>query len=69
LHVVPNTSQVRPLEIGIEIDLDDAIADCISILFLGRTGASMEDEEDGLLLFAADLSLDVGLVLAKEFGM
>lgn len=65
--VVTHTRQVRKLHIGVDIDLDDTVADCLLVLFLGRAGAAVEDEEDGLVGGRANLLLDVFLVLAQQF--
>ena len=60
------SSKVTPLKISVQVHLDDAVADGLTELLLGRTATSVEDEEDGLLLVAADLVGDKDLVLAEE---
>jgi len=47
--VVTNTRQVCPLQIGIKVDLADTIADGLTEFFLGGTGSTVEDEENGLV--------------------
>jgi hypothetical protein len=48
--VVANTGQVCPLQISVEVDLDDTVANGLTELLLGGAGASVEDEVDRLLL-------------------
>lgn len=67
--VVTDTAQVGPLHVGVEVDLDDTVADGLLVLFLGGAGAAVEDEEDGLVLLRAGLLLHVFLVLLEEFGV
>lgn len=53
------------MQIGIEIDLDDTVADGVAVFFLGGPGTTVENEEDRLL-FGALLFLDVLLMLVKQ---
>lgn len=64
--VVPDTGQVGVLHVGVEVDLDDTVADGLLVLLLGGAGTAVEDEEDGLVLVGLDLLLDVGLVLGQQ---
>jgi hypothetical protein len=65
--VITNARQVGKLQIGVEIDFDHTMANGIRILLLAGSGSSMEDKEDGLVLFRAGLVFDECLVLAKQF--
>jgi len=67
--VVTDSSQVAPLEIGIDIDLDDAMGNGLAILVLGRSRATVEDEEDWLGVRATQLLGDELLVFAEELGV
>lgn len=67
--VVTDTSEVSVLHVSVNVDLDDTVADGLLVLGLGGTGATVEDEEDGLVLGGSGLLLDVGLVLAEELGV
>ena len=67
--VVTDTGQVAPLEISVDVDLDDTVGDGLTVLLLGGTGTAVENEEDGLLVLATELLGDVSLVLAKELGV
>jgi hypothetical protein len=64
--VVSDTGEVSVLEVSVEVDLDDTVADCVGELLLGGSGSTVEDEEDGLVLLGSDGVLDVLLVLAEE---
>jgi hypothetical protein len=64
--VVTDTGQVGVLHVSVDVDLDDTVADGLLVLGLGGAGATVEDEEDGLVLLGAGLLLDVGLVLGKQ---
>lgn len=68
-NVVTDTRHVGVLHIGVEVDLDDTVADRLLVFLLGGTRAPVEDEVDGLVLVGADLLLDVGLVLAQKLGV
>jgi hypothetical protein len=68
-HVVTDTGHVGVLHVGVEVDLDDTVADGLLVLLLAGTRATVEDEEDGLVLLGADLLLDVGLVLLQKLGV
>lgn len=67
--VVTDTGQVAPLEISVDVDLDDTVGDGLTVLLLGGAGTAVEDEENGLLVAVVELLRDVGLVLAKELGV
>jgi hypothetical protein len=64
--VVADAGKVSVLQIGIEVDLNDTVADGIGELLLGGTGSTVEDKEDWLVLLGSDRLLDVLLVLAEE---
>lgn len=64
--VVTNTGEVSVLHVGVEVDLDNTVANGLLVLVLGGAGAAVEDEEDGLVLLGADLLLHVLLVLGEE---
>lgn len=64
--VVADAGEVSVLQIGIEVDLDDTVADGIGELLLGGTGSTVEDKEDWLVLLGSDGLLDILLVLAEE---
>jgi hypothetical protein len=64
--IVSNTSQVGVLQIGIQVDLDDTVADGILKFLLGRSGSTVEDQEDWLVLLRLGLILDILLVLGEE---
>jgi hypothetical protein len=57
------------LHVGVKVDLDDTVANGLLVFLLGGAGATVEDEEDRLVLLGAGLLLDVGLVLGEEFGV
>ena len=42
---VADTSQVRPLRVGVDVHLDDTIDDGLADLVLGRAGTTVEDQE------------------------
>ena len=65
-HVITDTLGVGVLEVSVEVDLADTVADSIGKLLLAGSGTAVEDEEDGLLVLGASLLLDVLLVLAEE---
>jgi hypothetical protein len=67
--IVSNSSEVSPLQIGIEVDLADAIADGLLELLLGRSGTAVEDKEYRLVCLGVGLLLDVLLMLVKKFWM
>lgn len=69
LDEVPDTGQVGVLHVSVDVDLDDTVADSLLVLLLGGTGATVEDEEDGLVLLGAESLLDVGLVLGEQLGV
>ena len=64
--VVTDTGQVGVLHVSVDVDLDDTVADGLLVLGLGGARATVEDEEDGLVLLGAGLLLDVGLVLGEQ---
>jgi len=55
------------LQIGVQVDLDDTVRDCFTELLLGGTGAAVEDEKDGLVVFGAGLLFHVGLMFGEQF--
>ena len=57
--VVADTRQVGPLQIGVEVDLDDTVGDGVLVFLEGGAGTAVEDEVDWLLLVGAGLVLDV----------
>ena len=65
--VISNTGQISILQIRVKIDLDDTVANSVSILLLAGAGAAVEHEEDRLVFFYVVLLLDVCLMLAEEF--
>ena len=67
--VVTDTAQVGVLHVGVDVDLDDTVSDGLGELLLAGAGATVEDEEDGLVLLGAGLLLDVGLVLGEQLGV
>lgn len=64
--VVSDTGEVSVLQVSVEVDLDDTVADGVGELLLGGAGSTVEDEEDWLVLLGAYGVLDVLLVLAEE---
>lgn len=74
-HVVTDTRGVSELHVCVHVDLDNTVADSVKVLLLGGAGATMEDEEYGLLLVDALLTLlgqllgNIDLVLAQELGV
>jgi len=66
---VADAREVGPLQVRVEVNLDDAVADGGAELLDSGAGAAMEDEEDGLLLLAAELLAHESLVLAKQLGV
>lgn len=44
--VVTDTAQVGPLQVSVEVDLDDTVADGLLELGVAGAGATVEDEED-----------------------
>lgn len=67
-HVVTDTLGVRILQVGVEVDLDDTVRDGVEVVLFAGSGATVEDEEDGLLVLGALLVLHVLLVLAEQLG-
>lgn len=68
-HVVSDTNGVGPLEIGVEVDLDDTEGDGGAELVDRGAGAAVEDEEDGLVILGSKFLADETLVLSKELGV
>lgn len=52
--VVPDTAEVSPLEVSVEVDLDDTKGDGGAELLDGGAGATVENEED----YGAEISKD-----------
>lgn len=50
------------------VHLDHTGLDSLGDLVLGRTGTTVEDEVDGLVVGALELLLGVSLVLLEELG-
>lgn len=67
--VVTDTGQVGVLHVGVQVDLDNTVANGLLVLVLRGAGATVEDEEDGLVLLGASLLLDVGLVALEQLGV
>lgn len=67
--VVTDTGQVGVLHVSVKVDLDNTVANGLLVLGLGGTGATVEDEENGLVLLGANLLLDVLLVTREELGV
>ena len=68
-HVVSDTRAVRELHVGIDVNLDNTVANGIEGLLLGGAGATVEDKEDRLVVVGLEGLLDVGLVLAEKLGV
>lgn len=68
-HVVTDTLSVGVLEVGVEVDLADTVADGVKVLLLAGARATVENEEDRLLVLDAGLLPDVVLVLAEKLGV
>lgn len=66
---VSDTAQVGVLHVSVDVDLDDTVADGLLELLLGGAGATVEDEEDGLVGGGIGLFLNVLLVLGEELGV
>lgn len=67
LNVVSDTSEVCILQVSVEIDLYNTIANGIGEFLLGAAGATVEHQEHWLVLLEAFLLLDILLMLLKEF--
>lgn len=65
-HVVADTLGVSVLKVSVEVDLDNTVRDGVLVLLLGRTGTSVKDEENWLLLLGTGLLLNVLLVLLEK---
>ena len=63
--VVTDTTEVGPLQIRVEVDLDDAVRDGVLELGRGRARPAVEDEEGRLVVLGVELLLQVSLVLAE----
>jgi hypothetical protein len=59
LDVVPDTRKVCPLHVSVEVDLDDTVLDSLAEVVNGATRATVEDQEDRLVVLGADLLLGV----------
>jgi hypothetical protein len=66
---ISDSSGVRELRVSVDVDLDDTVANGGKVFVLLRTRATVEDEEDGLVIRGLELLLDVGLVLSKKLGV
>ena len=63
--IIPHAAEVSPLQIRVEVDLDDTAPNGLLELFDGRAGTAVEDEEGRLVILALELFLEVDLVLAE----
>lgn len=63
--VVTNTSEVSVLTVSVQVDLDNTVLDGGVELLLGRTGTTVEDQVQWVLL-TTDLLLSVFLVLTQD---
>ena len=63
-HVVADTLSVGVLEVSVEVDLADTVGDGLLEILDGRARATVEDEEDGLVILRANLLLDEDEVAA-----
>lgn len=61
-HIVSDAREVGVLQVGVEVDFDDAVADGFLVFLLGGAGAAVEDEEDGFFFRGGGLVFDVFLV-------
>jgi hypothetical protein len=69
LDVVPDTSEVGVLHVGVEVDLDDTVGNGLPEVVDAGTGSTVEDKEDRLVLLGTDSLLDVLLVLLEKTGL
>lgn len=67
--VVTDTTEVGPLQVSVDVDLDNAVPDGLLELGEGRAGAAVENKEHGLIIVRAKLLLNVGLVLGEQLGV
>jgi len=65
-NVIPDTGEVRVLQVGIQVDLDNSISDSIQVLLLRGSRSTVEDQEHWLVLLGSNGILDILLVLAEE---
>lgn len=68
-HIVSDARKVGVLQVGVEVDFDDAVADGLLVFLLGGAGAAVEDEEDGLFFRGGGLVFDVFLVWEGNKGV
>jgi hypothetical protein len=68
-HVVSDTRAVSELHVSVDVNLDNTVANGVKVLLLGGAGATVEDEEDRLVVVGLKGLLDVGLVLAEKLGV
>jgi hypothetical protein len=68
-NVIPDTGEVGVLQIGIKVNLNDAVSNGIQVLLLRRTRSTVEDQENWLILLCTNGILDVILVLTEKFGV
>lgn len=57
------------MQVGVEVDFDDAVADGLLVFLLGGAGAAVEDEEDRFFFRRGGLVLDVFLVWEGNGGL
>ena len=46
-HEIADSGEVRPLEVGVQVDLDHTVGNCLLKLILRTSRASVEYKEDG----------------------
>jgi hypothetical protein len=64
-NVVSVTRKVRPLQIRVQVDLDDTVGNGCPEVLNARAGATVENEENrlGILLFGIELLRNILLML------
>lgn len=60
------TTEVSPLDISVDVHLDDTVDDSSLDFLLAGAGATVEDEEEWLLVLAGGLLTSVLLVVAED---
>jgi hypothetical protein len=84
-HVVTDSGTVGVLQVCVEVDFDDAVADCLGVFLFGGAAPAVEDQEPNgvlepqcrdiggriqrFLVFALKLFAGVLLVFVEEFGV
>jgi hypothetical protein len=64
--IISDTTEVSELHIGVKVHLDNTVGDGLLELCLGRSGSTVEDQEDWLIFLSSDVVLDIFLVLAEK---